>query len=72
MFFKPEAMEETITKNPKVSRMMTFKSDRSGEGPTEMDILRRAYEIYLENSSNFSDELWTMIRGNIPGKASGR
>jgi hypothetical protein len=65
-------MEETITKKQKVSRMITLKSDMSGEGPTEMDILRRAYEIYLENSSNFSDELWTMMRGKIPGKASGR
>lgn len=65
-------MEEAITKKHKVSRMMTLKSDRSGEGVTEMDILRRAYEIYLKNSSNFSDELWTMMRGKIPGKASGR
>jgi hypothetical protein len=63
-------MEETITKKQKVSRKMTFKSDNSGESPTEMDILRRAYEIYLENSSNFSDELWTKMRGKIPGKAS--
>jgi hypothetical protein len=56
-------MEDPITKTQKNSNLMTSNSNKSGEVIGDLDILRRAYEIYLENSINFSDELWELLRG---------
>jgi hypothetical protein len=65
-------MENSITTKRQASGVMTSESDRSDEKYSELDILRKAYEIYLENSTNFSDELWSILRGEIPAKESGR
>jgi ACT domain-containing protein len=56
-------MEDSITKTQKNSNMMKSNSNRSGEVVRELDISRRAYEIYKEKSINFSDELWELVRG---------
>jgi hypothetical protein len=56
-------MEDPITKTMKNSNLMISNSNRSDEVISDLDILRKAYEIYLENSINFSDELWELLRG---------
>ncbi len=61
-------MENMNAKTGKSNLNTTSKSDIIGESVSELDILRRAYEIYLENSINFSDELWELLRGQTPVK----
>jgi hypothetical protein len=61
-------MENMNAKTGKSNLNTTSKSDRMDKGISEPDIMRRAYEIYLENSINFSDELWKLLRGQTPVK----
>ena len=64
-------MEDPITKTQNNSHLMTIKSKMADEGISDLDILRKAYEIYLENSSSFSDELCEMLRGQKPAEEFG-
>jgi hypothetical protein len=50
---------------------MTTKSNNPDESSSDLDILRRAYEIYMKHSINFSGELWNMLRSETPIKESG-
>jgi|BarGraIncu00222A_1022003.scaffolds.fasta_scaffold89348_1 hypothetical protein len=61
-------MENMNAKTGNSNLNTTSKTNRLGEGVSEPDILRRAYEIYLENSINFSDELWELLRGQTSVK----
>jgi hypothetical protein len=64
-------MENSLTKTEIKSQLMTTKSNNPDESSSDLDILRRAYEIYLKHSINFSDELWNMLRSETPIKESG-
>lgn len=64
-------MENSLMKTQIKSQLMTSKSNNPDENISDFDILRRAYEIYLKHSINFSGELWNMLRSETPIKESG-
>jgi hypothetical protein len=64
-------METMNAKTGNSNLNITPKTNRSDEGVSDLEILKRAYKIYLENSINFSDELWELVRSQSPVKQSG-
>jgi hypothetical protein len=55
-------MENSITKAKKSRHVRTSKSIDTRKRITEVDILRKAYEIYIENSDFSSNEIDHLFR----------
>jgi hypothetical protein len=64
-------MENSLSETQIKSQLMTSKSNTLDESISDFDTPRRAYEIYLKYSINFSGELWNMLRSETPIKEFG-
>lgn len=56
-------MENSITKTRKSDDVIASDSQETRRRVTEVDILWRAYEIYLDNNNSFTDEVFDWVRG---------
>lgn len=56
-------MGKSITKTRKSDDVIASDLQETRRGVTEVDILWRAYEIYLDNNNSFSDDVVDWLRG---------
>jgi hypothetical protein len=64
-------METIGVKTQNCNPVVASKSTKSADVVSDRDSRRRAYNIYLKKSINFTDELWELLRGQIPIQESG-
>jgi hypothetical protein len=58
-------MENSVIKAKMNMGLWTSKPISLGKKIAEVDILRRAYEIYMENGNTFSNEIDELFRDEI-------